>query len=190
MKNDISDNENNFTSDNYTAFKMETKIRFKKFILISVMLTLISLIYYGFFCSESICSLFATEFNTEVPVTQESTLYKVRGVSYKEILNDNFHFNMNAHDVIVFLHIQKTGGTSFGRHLVQDLDLKRPCTCQRKRKRCYCFRPNKKENWLFSRYSTGWKCGLHADWTELTNCVDAELDKNEGEPIKRRYLNG
>jgi len=87
----------------------------------------------------------------------------------------------------VFLHIQKTGGTSFGRHLVMDLDLQRPCQCQRKRKRCYCFRPNRNENWLFSRYSTGWKCGLHADWTELISCVDQELDKNEGETAKRRY---
>src|SRR5881398_2289538 len=45
-----------------------------------------------------------------------------------------------------------------------------------------------RENWLFSRYSTGWKCGLHADWTELTNCVDTELNKIEGEGIKRRYF--
>uniref|UniRef100_A0A182HKW6 Heparan-sulfate 6-O-sulfotransferase n=1 Tax=Anopheles arabiensis TaxID=7173 RepID=A0A182HKW6_ANOAR len=64
----------------------------------------------------------------------------------------------------------------------------RPCTCQRKKKRCYCFRPHRNENWLFSRYSTGWKCGLHADWTELTGCVDQELDKNEGETAKRRYF--
>lgn len=108
------------------------------------------------------------------------------GLSYDDVLNENFQFDMNAHDVMVFLHIQKTGGTSFGRHLVQDLDLQRPCTCQRKRKRCYCFRPNRNENWLFSRYSTGWKCGLHADWTELTSCVDSELDKNEGDAVKRR----
>lgn len=66
--------------------------------------------------------------------------------------------------------------------------LQRPCTCQRKKKRCYCFRPHRNENWLFSRYSTGWKCGLHADWTELTGCVDSELDKNEGETAKRRYF--
>ncbi|CAG2063581.1 unnamed protein product [Timema podura] len=110
------------------------------------------------------------------------------GMSYDEVLNENFQFDMNAHDVMVFLHIQKTGGTSFGRHLVRDLDLQRPCTCQRKRKRCYCFRPNRNENWLFSRYSTGWKCGLHADWTELTSCVDSELDKNEGDTVKRRYF--
>ncbi|TDG46935.1 hypothetical protein AWZ03_006639 [Drosophila navojoa] len=110
------------------------------------------------------------------------------GLSYEDVLNDDFQFDMDGHDVMVFLHIQKTGGTSFGRHLVRDLDLKRPCECQRQRKRCYCFRPHRNENWLFSRYSTGWKCGLHADWTELTSCVDAELDKNEGETAKRRYF--
>uniref|UniRef100_A0A1B0DHJ7 Heparan-sulfate 6-O-sulfotransferase n=1 Tax=Phlebotomus papatasi TaxID=29031 RepID=A0A1B0DHJ7_PHLPP len=64
----------------------------------------------------------------------------------------------------------------------------RPCTCQRRKKRCHCFRPHRNEIWLFSRYSTGWKCGLHADWTELTSCVDQELDKNEGETTKRRYF--
>ncbi|KAH8311197.1 hypothetical protein KR044_004790 [Drosophila immigrans] len=129
------------------------------------------------------------------------------GLSYEDVLNDDFQFDMDGHDVMVFLHIQKTGGTSFGRHLVRDLDLKvrlgmclvkklwlttislqRPCECQRQRKRCYCFRPHRNENWLFSRYSTGWKCGLHADWTELTSCVDVELDKNEGETAKRRYF--
>lgn len=80
------------------------------------------------------------------------------------------------------------GGTLFGKHLVRDLDLPRPCTCQRRRKRCFCHRPNRKENWLFSRYSTGWKCGLHADWTELTSCVDSELNKIEDNNVKRRYF--
>lgn len=111
--------------------------------------------------------------------------------------------------LIICFALFQTGGTSFGKHLVRDLDLKvsgnsfkpssqsstfyrpfpqRKCTCQRKKKRCYCFRPNRNENWLFSRYSTGWRCGLHADWTELTGCVDQELDKNEGETAKRRYF--
>lgn len=80
------------------------------------------------------------------------------------------------------------GGTSFGKHLVHDLDLKRPCTCPLTRKRCYCFRPHSNQSWLFSRYTTGWKCGLHADWTELTNCVDEKLDELEGKEAKRRYF--
>lgn len=48
----------------------------------------------------------------------------IAGLSYDDVLNDDFQFDMNAHDVMVFLHIQKTGGTSFGKHLVRDLDLK------------------------------------------------------------------
>ncbi|KAL0101101.1 hypothetical protein PUN28_018748 [Cardiocondyla obscurior] len=117
-------------------------------------------------------------------------LQSIQGsLGYDDVFaNDTFQFDINAHDVMVFLHIQKTGGTLFGKHLVRDLELQRPCSCQRRRKRCFCFRPNRNENWLFSRYSTGWKCGLHADWTELTNCVDTELNKIEGEGIKRRYF--
>ncbi len=96
-------------------------------------------------------------------------------------------FDITDRDVIVFLHIQKTGGTTFGRHLVRDLNLENPCNCPRKRKRCDCFRPNTiNEQWLFSRYSTGWKCGLHADWTELTDCVEGALDEYEGLVKKRR----
>merc|ERR1719318_2548735 len=97
---------------------------------------------------------------------------------------------------MVFLHIQKTGGTTFGKHLVQDIDLARPCLCHRRRNRlnrrklhCDCFRPGIQDrNWLFSRYSTGWKCGLHPDWTELTSCVDKYLVGLEGGLVDRRYF--
>lgn len=51
------------------------------------------------------------------------------GLSYEDVLNEDFQFDMNGHDVMVFLHIQKTGGTSFGRHLVMDLDLKVLARC-------------------------------------------------------------
>lgn len=48
------------------------------------------------------------------------------GLSYDDVLHEDFQFNIDGHDVMVFLHIQKTGGTSFGKHLVMDLDLKVP----------------------------------------------------------------
>ncbi|XP_066571312.1 heparan-sulfate 6-O-sulfotransferase 2 [Amia ocellicauda] len=88
-------------------------------------------------------------------------------------------FNIKGDDVIVFLHIQKTGGTTFGRHLVRNIELEQPCACRAGQKKCTCYRPGKKETWLFSRFSTGWSCGLHADWTELTNCVPAVMDTKE-----------
>ncbi|CAB1325075.1 unnamed protein product [Coregonus sp. 'balchen'] len=92
-------------------------------------------------------------------------------------------FNIQGDDVIVFLHIQKTGGTTFGRHLVRNIKLERPCECHAGQKKCTCYRPGKRESWLFSRFSTGWSCGLHADWTELTNCVPSHM--NTREPPKK-----
>ncbi|XP_029460574.1 heparan-sulfate 6-O-sulfotransferase 3-B-like [Rhinatrema bivittatum] len=90
-------------------------------------------------------------------------------------------FHMKGDDVIVFLHIQKTGGTTFGRHLVRNIRLEQPCDCKPGQKKCTCHRPGKKETWLFSRFSTGWSCGLHADWTELTNCVPAIMEKRDSQ---------
>lgn len=88
-------------------------------------------------------------------------------------------FDIKSDGVIVFLHIQKTGGTTFGRHLVQNVRLEQPCDCRPGQKKCTCYRPNRRETWLFSRFSTGWSCGLHADWTELTSCVPGVLSKKE-----------
>ncbi|KAG5852299.1 hypothetical protein ANANG_G00060920 [Anguilla anguilla] len=100
-------------------------------------------------------------------------------------LERHVDFNIRGNDVIVFLHIQKTGGTTFGRHLVRNIRLEQPCDCQPGQKKCTCHRPGKEESWLFSRFSTGWSCGLHADWTELTNCVPAIMDKREAQRNRR-----
>ena len=116
-------------------------------------------------------------------------------VDYREIKRgkDSFKFNMSASDVMVFLHIQKTGGTTFGRHLVQNIDLSEPCMCKEVPHtsieiNCNCSRPgNSRETWLFSRYSSGWPCGVHPDWTELTSCVDGYLNTTEGRS-ERRYF--
>ncbi|XP_012717121.2 heparan-sulfate 6-O-sulfotransferase 2 isoform X1 [Fundulus heteroclitus] len=105
-------------------------------------------------------------------------------------LNRVVDFNIKGDDVIVFLHIQKTGGTTFGRHLVRNIQLERPCECHAGQKKCTCLRPGKKETWLFSRFSTGWSCGLHADWTELTSCVPSRMDSREtqkNQPSRNYY---
>lgn len=102
-------------------------------------------------------------------------------------LERSVDFEIKGDDVIVFLHIQKTGGTTFGRHLVQNVRLEVPCDCRPGQKKCTCYRPNRKETWLFSRFSTGWSCGLHADWTELINCVPTVLNKKENRLKNLRY---
>ena len=93
----------------------------------------------------------------------------------------NFHFHGN--DLMVFLHIQKTGGTSFGIHLVDDLD-----RCKRssvKRRACNRGLGDDKDVWIFSRYSTGWSCGLHADFTELKSCVPKKMKTLIGEKAEK-----
>ncbi|EFN83037.1 heparan-sulfate 6-O-sulfotransferase 1-B [Harpegnathos saltator] len=193
------------------------RTRLRSVVGVCLLLALSGIIYLGYFCPDHVCALTNREIKESVRLSEgllspvgsglssvsievdrnglmsvhpAFKLQSVQGsLGYDDVFaNDTFQFDINAHDVMVFLHIQKTGGTLFGKHLVRDLDLQRPCSCQRRRKRCFCFRPNRNENWLFSRYSTGWKCGLHADWTELTSCVDTELNKIEGEGIKRRYF--
>jgi len=118
-------------------------------------------------------------------------------VPFNKIVQENLVFNISSKtDVMVFLHIQKTGGTTFGKHLVEDIDLEQPCQCHKRTKNkksrrkfhCDCFRPGSSANWLFSRYSTGWKCGLHPDWTELTACVDSYMANSEGQLPGRRYF--
>ncbi|CAJ0584008.1 unnamed protein product, partial [Mesorhabditis spiculigera] len=113
-------------------------------------------------------------------------------VSFLKIVeNPQNRFDMKGNDVIVVLHIQKTAGTSFEKFLVKHLDSPYPCDCTSIKKRCTCLRPHsERELWLFSRYSTGWLCGLHADFTELfvAKCVDREMDRKEGTHTKRRLF--
>ncbi|XP_063374236.1 heparan-sulfate 6-O-sulfotransferase 2 [Cydia amplana] len=180
----------------YEIKKMEPRSKLRKVILFCLLLSLFGMVAFGYFCPDQVCAVTARErvsepaalTYAEAPGRPLPDAMAQRGLSYDEVLHDDFRFDLNAHDVMVFLHIQKTGGTSFGKHLVMDLDLKRPCNCQRARKRCHCFRPHSNEIWLFSRYSTGWKCGLHADFTELTACVGSELDRHEGSAVHRRYF--
>ncbi|KAF7490130.1 Heparan-sulfate 6-O-sulfotransferase 2 [Sarcoptes scabiei] len=118
---------------------------------------------------------------------------KISMKSFDFLFRNDSHnvFNLHKTDVLVFLHMQKTGGSAFDRHLVRDLILPQPCKCDSKRKKkCRCFRPGTMDKyWLFSRYSIGWKCGLHADYTELTNCVDRILNQFEHtkEDFDRNY---
>lgn len=72
---------------------------------------------------------------------------------------------------------------------MRDLKLEAPCICEKGKKRCKCLRPHSKSsNWLFSRYTTGWACGLHADWTELTSCVEDIWSSQENPRKSLRFF--
>ena len=64
------------------------------------------------------------------------------------------HFNITAGDVLVMLHIQKTGGSSFGHHMAHNLDVpEHPCKCKNDKQvaeSCSC-RNQFQEEWLHAR---------------------------------------
>lgn len=103
-------------------------------------------------------------------------------------------------NVLVFLHIQKTGGSDFDRAIVKHLQVRKrnvlANACektvlesttssstvaidkkirhfkQQKFKKFKCVMgSNSSENWYFSRQTFGWICGLHPDYTDLSKCV-------------------
>lgn len=97
-------------------------------------------------------------------------------------------FDIDRH-ILVFLHIQKTGGSEFDRNIVKhllvhkgDSQYRKACVHtakdsaannpKEKFKKYSCVRNvNKTQNWLFTRQTFGWACGLHADVSDLLNCT-------------------
>ncbi|XP_044767742.1 heparan-sulfate 6-O-sulfotransferase 2 isoform X1 [Neomonachus schauinslandi] len=153
-----------------------------KLLLALVMLFLFAVIVLQYVCPGTECQLLRLQaFSSPMPdpyrsEDESSARFVPRYNFSRRDLLRKVDFDIKGDDLIVFLHIQKTGGTTFGRHLVRNIQLEQPCECRVGQKKCTCHRPGKRETWLFSRFSTGWSCGLHADWTELTSCVPAVVD--------------
>ena len=154
-----------------------------------VFMVMFGLLFFGYYCPNRICAM-----------TQGSTaMYQSKFDAYLQgnIIHENFRsedihrdyeVDFDGEDVLVFLHMQKTGGSTFGRHLVKNLARSTaPCRCTKGRKRCEC-RNSDHHIWLFSRFSVGWPCGLHADWTELHDCVHQEMNRLERKERRRRYF--
>ncbi|KAK6054092.1 hypothetical protein COOONC_08403 [Cooperia oncophora] len=73
--------------------------------------------------------------------TEESSSWDT---SFSHLIENPEHgFTIAGNDVLVFVHIQKTAGTSFEKFLVRHLDIEHPCHCVKGKKRCSCPRPNK-----------------------------------------------
>lgn len=102
-------------------------------------------------------------------------------------------FNPADLNTIVFLHIQKSGGSYFLQKFYS-LDVGEPCQVRPKRKllkeASWCPRPKGSpfnDTWIFSTKTFGWVCGVHPTWTELRSCVPSFMDVHFGE-ISRSYL--
>ena len=115
----------------------------------------------------------------------------------------NVTFDPGGRDSLVFIHIPKTGGSDFLRHLVTvmrdnlTLCLPEPASLsvtpesgrenrnkKKKKDKTVCLRPNSSENdslpksssgpWLISEKTLGWYCGLHPFYSEYKSCISFE----------------
>ena len=114
----------------YIENKQSEVNKLKKEILMSrgikrclILLTLVTLfggvgiIYFGYFyCPDTICALSSESY--VIQPLKNADKHETGELSFDRVISKDFQFNIKSHDVIVFLHIQKTGGTTFGRHLV------------------------------------------------------------------------
>jgi hypothetical protein len=104
----------------------------------------------------------------------------------------NIDFDIEK-DLMVFLHIQKTSGTTFSMNLIDNLQVydrisntwEKACyikphlrriknTKERQLDAFFCPRKNPKfpVNWFFTWHTVDYKlCGNHADLTRLRNCI-------------------
>ncbi|XP_037552647.1 heparan-sulfate 6-O-sulfotransferase 3-B [Nematolebias whitei] len=171
---------------------MEEKLH--RLLLVPLAAVLCLMLGYQYVCPAGTCRedrrllrARAPGFGSTEPGADDDELPSSRFNFTERDLDRQVRFDIRGDDVMVFLHIQKTGGTTFGRHLVRNIQLERPCDCASGGRRCACLRPGRPESWLFSRFSTGWSCGLHADWTELTSCVPAVMDRKERRRSRKSF---
>ncbi|WAR28376.1 H6ST1-like protein [Mya arenaria] len=100
----------------------------------------------------------------------------------KTQLKNNYDINK---DLIVFVHIQKTGGMYLNERFRKNLKLDFPCNC--KKLPCGCLNKHHRM-WMYTSVFSGWPCGLHADWTQMHSCIPQLADKVDKEHRERRYF--
>ena len=115
--------------------------------------------------------------------------------------NNNNNVNANAsRQIIVFIHIQKTGGSSFLAHLTSSMTVDGAPMCTTpsewlknvlNRKKDFVICPLERndlanfkdlpEMWLASERTYGWICGVHPFMFEMTPCLRHYLNVKYGE---------
>lgn len=111
---------------------------------------------------------------------------------------------LGRRDILVYIHVQKTGGSHFLSHLVSSTTLGGTPLCfkpskeyrmklRKKRDIVVCpFGSYTEENtqlpemWLVSEKTYGWICGLHPFLMEMKNCIPQYLSTNYG-PRERHF---
>ena len=105
-------------------------------------------------------------------------------------------FDPHGRDTLVFLHIPKTGGSDFLRHLVTLMRDGEPlCSFSQlkqkkngKKERAYCPRSGLvkavpttplQDPWFVAEKTIGWHCGLHPFYSEYLSCIATEVRRRQ-----------
>lgn len=124
-------------------------------------------------------------------IEAESATTAPESLPTPNILKLRLQFDPHRNDTLVFIHIQKTGGSNYARHLVtlRKNGLKLCNSSGRKRRkkvvgysnRSQCPRDWKfpdGEPWFIAEKTLGWVCGLHASYTEFRSCFPTKFSIN------------
>ena len=132
---------------------------------------------------------------TTVPWLKESDGAIGTDVTYPHRPSSRQFFDPHGRDTLVFIHIPKTGGSDFLRHLVTlERDGEPLCSASSaqkqekkgKKERAFCPRargaqddPDAKSGdpWLVAEKTIGWHCGLHPFYSEYRSCVASEAKR-------------
>ena len=165
---------------------MVTCRRFRRFSVIVVVTFIFFLLLY--INSRGPCSLLPEVPNSsEVHPKLATDRIMQNGRSEKDSFQGSDFVYEPSNDVLVVLHVQKTSGSTFSRHLVHNAVGFPASCCPLDSMYCNCTNSDGPQ-WLISRFSTGWVCGQHADWTEFHACLAQTLDKLEHVQRKRRSV--
>lgn len=100
------------------------KKRTTYFFLCIVIFTLFGILFFGVLCPDKVCALTGgnptpkyTEIIIEDELDKKELKYRadVPKRFDEDVLRRDYEFDIEGNRVIVFLHIQKTGGTTMGR---------------------------------------------------------------------------
>ena len=91
-------------------------------------------------------------------------------------------------DTLALMHIQKTSGTGWENHILKHLLVKRQdswepaCIYNKRQNRNTCILNNYKKSIYWDRYLSRF-CDIHADYSELKNCIMKEYNNRISLPV-------
>lgn len=128
---------------------------------------------------------------SKIEVERSNTISESLPTPNINVSNLGIQFDPHGNDTLVFIHIQKTGGSNYVRHLVTlRKDGVKLCNSSSSKKRKKIAGYSKRtlcprdwdfpdgEPWFIAEKTLGWVCGLHASYTEFQSCLSTKFSVN------------